>query len=503
MICVVSEKMDTTCLWDVMDAETNRLDETTAGTDNQPYNSLYQVETCIRVTPRSGSGHEGRVVLCSSCDAAVVAVENQLMLFSAIGRQLTSTLNFQSPIDYVTFSDNGSLLVVGERVGDIHAVHVKTGELLASQQLVSSSADDDNTPLFTAVEFGGGLLGRLAVLTSHGQLHIIDGLQSGQLKHSNIDMTNPTFCLTVLSNGDIITADDSLNLWSSDDGEFQIVSSCPMLLGSAVKCSALPCAGKLVVLDSSGHLILWNLNRFVAVSMLACTDVADFILVDRPGDSRQCYGTIAALQKSEISNCINIYSLPCTELVYSIDVHQGALLFPSSVLNDCVYYSEMCSENTSGRPMDTTSGFQVRRLAETDPQTRLRRLLAKQRFSEAENFAEKFSLDIQYVYREYVSHLVTTLSVPVDDNLSELISELVRCLGRLDDIPLVVECCITTALPDLAATNQLLSLAHDRLENSRCLSAELRASLGRQLQETSRRLAAFQVTQHFHLYCQC
>ena len=499
MICVVSEKMDTTRLWDVMDLETTRLDETTAGTDSQPFNSLYQVETCIRVAPRSGSGHEGRVVLCSSCDVAVVAVENQLMLFSAIGRQLMSTLDFQSTIDCVTFSDDGSLLVVGERVGDIHAVRVKTGEVLASRQLATSSADD-NASLFTAVEFGGDLLSRLAVLTSHGQLHIIDGLQSGQLEHNIIDMTNPTSCLTVLSNDDIITGDDSLNLWSNDDGEFQIISSCPMLFGSAKKCCALPCGGKLVVLDSGGYLVLWNTTLFVAISMLACDDVADFVLVDRPGDSRQCYGTFAALQKSEISSCINIYSLPRTELVYSIDIHQGALLFPSSGLNDCVYYLEMWSENVSDRPTDAASGLQVRRLAETDPQTRLRRLLAKQRFSEAESFAEKFRLDAQCVYREYVSHLVTTLSVPVDDNLSGLISELVRCLGRLDDVPLVVECCITTALPDLAATNQLLSLAHDRLENSRCLSAELRASLGCQLQETSRRLAAFQVT-GFHFYC--
>ena len=379
VINVISEKMDTTCLWDVMDVKTTRLNESIVGTDNhinQPHNSLYQVETCVRVTPKSGSGHEGRVILCSSCDVAVVAVENQLMLFSAISRQVTSTLNFESPIDCVTFSDNGSLLAVGERAGDIHAVHVKTGELLASQQLATSSGDDD-VPLFLAIEFGGGLLGRFAVLTSHGQLHIIDGLQSGKPNHSVIDMASSPSCLTILSNGDIITADDSLNLWSNDDGEFEIVSFCPMLLGSAVKCSALPCGGKLVVLDSGGHLFLWNTTRFVAISMLSCTDVVDFILVDRPGDSRT-YGTFAALQKSEISSCINIYTLPCTELVYSIDVHQGVLLFPSSlVLNDCVYYLERWTDNTFGHPTDATTGLQVRRLAETDPQTRLRRLLVQ------------------------------------------------------------------------------------------------------------------------------
>jgi len=479
-----------------------RLDETMVGNDRHPYSSLYQVETCVRVTPRSWSGNVGQVILRSTSDAVIVAVENQLMLFSAIDRQLVSTLNFQSPIDCVAFNDDGSLLVVGERTGDIHAISGKTGEQVASQQLAVARADD-GTPLFKVVEFGGGVLCRLAVLTSRGQLHVIDGLQMRQLKHSVIDVTDATSCLTVLPNGDIITADDSLNLWSNDDGEFGVAFSCPTLFGSAVRCAALPCGGKLIVLDSDGHLVLWNTTLFVAISMLDCADVVDFVLVDRPGDSRKCFGTIATLQKSEISRSVNIYSLPSTELVYSIDVHHGALLFPSSVLNDCVYFLEMWSANAANRLTDTVSGLQVRRLAETDPQTRVRRLLAKQHFLEAESFAEKFSLDVQCVFHEYLSYLVTKLSAPVDndDNVDDLISELMRCLGKLNDVPFVVECCITTALPDLAATNQLLSLAHDRLDKSRCLSSELHSSLVLQLCETSRRLAAFQVTR-FHFYCQ-
>jgi len=491
--------MNTSCLWDVTEAETTKLDETMAAHDHQLYSSLYQVETCVRATPRSWSGQIGQVVLRSSSDVVVVAAENQLMLFSTSNRQLISTLSFQSPIDCVAFNDDGSLLVVGERVGDIHAVGGKTGKQLASQQLVTTKPDDDSQ-LFKAIEFGGAQ-SRLAVLTTRGQLYVVDGLQTSQPKHSVIEMNDATFCLSVLSNGDIITADAMLNLWSNDDGEFDVVFSCPMLFGSAVKCAALPHGGKLVVLDSDGHLVLWNTDRFVAISMLDCADVVDFVLVDRPADSRKCFGTIAALQKSEISSSINIYSLPSTELVHSIDVHQSALLFPSSVVNDCVYFLEVSSEKVSSQPTDAASGgLQVRRLAETDPQTRLRRLLAKERFSEAESFAEKFDLDIQCVYHGHVLHLMTKLSSAsvdgvVDDiDVGKLISELVRCLSLLNDVPFVVECCVSTVLPELAVTNQLLCLARDRLEKSKCVSSELYASLDLQLHETSRRLAAFQVT---------
>jgi len=91
--------------------------------------------------------------------------------------------------------------------------------------------------------------------------------------------------------------------------------------------------------------------------------------------------------------------------------------------------------------------------------------------------------------------------VSVDDDVSKLMTELTKCLGRLNDVKFVVECCINTGLPQLAATNQLLSLARERLQKWRGLSAELHASLDTQLHETTRRLAAFQVT-HFHLYSQ-
>jgi len=493
--------MDTSCLWDVL--ETTSLDETTAFAHNHshPIGSLYQVETCIKVTPRSGSTHIGRVVLCSSSDTIVIAVDQQLMLFGASDRQLVSTLNFDSAVDCVTCNDGGSLLVVGERFGDIHAIIAKTGKLLASRHLDITKAYCD-TPLIKAVEFGRDPLGRLAVLTSDGRLHVIDGIQTGKLKHDAIDV-NDASCLTITCNGDIIicNTDNSLNLWSGDDAGFTITGSCQMLSGPAVKCAVLPCSNSVLVLDSSSCLVKWNMDRLVAVGMLGYAGVVDFVLVDRPGVSHGCSSTIAALQKSEISNCINIYSLPQPKPIFSIDVHQDSLLFPSSVLNDSVYLLERWSENTSSRLYDNTSGWQIRRLAETDPQTRLRCLLAKQRFSEAESFAEKFDLDVQFVYRECISHLMVKLSASADDadNAGELISQLMKCLSRLNDIPYVVKCSITSALPDLEATNQLLNLAYNRLEKSSCLSAEVTASLNTRLLETSRRLSAFQVT----IFCLC
>jgi len=484
--------MDTSCVWDVLDTETTILNETkTITNEYQPHGSLYQLVTCVRVIPRTGSGRVGRVVLCLSSDVIVVAVENQLMLFSVTDWQMFSTLGFESTVDCVKCNGSGSLLVVGERSGAVHVIDVKTGEQLISQRLGCSASDRDG-PFFKAVEFSQGASSELAVLTSDGCVHVVDGLLTGQLKHSVIDAADAVLCLAIMSSGDIITTDggDTLSLWSIDKGSFTLACSCSMFSGPAVKCAALPCDDYALILHATGHLILWNVHCLVAVSLLSVSAVTDFTVVDRPMDSPQCIGTIATLHNTETSGHINVYSMPCAELIYSVEVHQGALLFPSSTLIDCVYVLEVRSDAV---------GWQVRRLAETDPQTQLRRLLARQQFGEAESFAEKFDLDVQFVYREFISHVLTTLSRSADAaDVGELTSQLMKCLSQLDDVAYVVDCCVTTLLPSLTLTNQLLSVAQQRLDgSSRNLSAELQAALNARLEHTTRRLAAFQVP-HTH-----
>ena len=466
--------------------ETTILDETTATVSGcqQPHGSLYQLVTCIRVMPRIGSGRVGQVALCSSSDVVAVVVECQLMLYGVADRQLLSTLGFESVVDCIACNGDGSLLVVGERSGAMHALDTKTGHQLFSQRLGINS---NEMPFFKSVVFAQGPRTQLAMLTSDGHLHVVDGMSAGRLNHSVIDTADATLCLTVLCNGDIVTSDaaDTLHLWSVDDGSFSLSCSCPMLSGPAVKCATLTGDNYILVLDSGGQLVLWSVRCFVAVSLLDCPAVADFTLVDRPPDTPECIGTIAALHNSETSSRISIYSLPCAELIYSVDVRQGALLFPSSASSNSVYLLEAWCD-------DAVSSWRVRCLSETDPQTQLRRLLAKQQFKEAERFAEKFELDLQLVYRECISHIVTNLAASVA-NAGELTSQLTHCLSQLDDVTYVVDCCTSTALVDLLSTNQLLSLARERLDMSKNLSVEHRTSLSSQLEHMTRRLAAFQV----------
>ena len=108
--------------------ETTSLDETKVVSECDSYSNLYQVETCVRVTPRDSTRHLGQVLLCSSSDVVAAAVENQLMLFNTSDWKLSSILDFESVVDCVACNDDGTLLVIGERCGNIHACLLYTSD---------------------------------------------------------------------------------------------------------------------------------------------------------------------------------------------------------------------------------------------------------------------------------------------------------------------------------------------------------------------------------------
>ena len=86
-------------------------------------------------------------------------------------------------------------------------------------------------------------------------------------------------------------------------------------------------------------------------------------------------------------------------------------------------------EDASNGSADVASGWQVRRLAETDPMTRLRRLMAKQQFAEGRgSFAEKFLLDATALYNTPTRLCIMWLSC-VDIERGR------QCLGSICRVP--------------------------------------------------------------------
>ncbi len=135
-------------------------------------------------------------------------------------------------------------------------------------------------------------------------------------------------------------------------------------------------------------------------------------------------------------------------------------------------------EESSGGGAALTK-LRLRGIAEGVPEVRLARMLRRQRFAEAEAFADTFNLDKEELYQARAGWLLDKLSVwhqqdEEDDVIKmaaeakeeQLFAELTATLGQVKNLEYVVECCCLASLSSLAMTRQLLLFARRQLNNS-------------------------------------
>jgi hypothetical protein len=111
---------------------------------------------------------------------------------------------------------------------------------------------------------------------------------------------------------------------------------------------------------------------------------------------------------------------------------------------------------------------------------RLARMLRRQRFAEAEAFANTFNLDKEELYQARAGWLLGKLSVwhqldeddinkmAAEAQEEQLFAELTATLGQVKNLAYVVECCCLASLSSLAMTRQLLLFARTQLNSNSC-----------------------------------
>jgi hypothetical protein len=125
--------------------------------------------------------------------------------------------------------------------------------------------------------------------------------------------------------------------------------------------------------------------------------------------------------------------------------------------------------------------LRLRGIAEGVPEVRLARMLRRQRFAEAELFANTFNLDKEELYQARAGWILSKLSVwhqqqdeddankmAAEEKEEQLFAELTATLGQVKNLEYVVECCCLASLSSLAMTRQLLLFARTQLNNSCC-----------------------------------
>ncbi|XP_013416071.1 kinetochore-associated protein 1-like [Lingula anatina] len=266
-----------------------------------------------------------------------------------------------------------------------------------------------------------------------------------------------------------------LSLWypGSCGSPVQIVDS--QLLGgdSVVKCRTTSNGKYTFVLDMRNILNLWDVVTLTMVMSWPQLKIKDFCLIETAeGEKSSGLSALkmAALTVPNDGKCIlQVLSLPAMKATYELQLSAESSLAEIPATQESIFVVEGISEE-NGNGLVTQ--LRIRSLSEAQPETRFYRILHKNQFEEAEQFAKMFGMDVELVYKVKSSHILDRLSpwnidkIQDEAEVGEIFSQLMQCLELIKDDAHIVECCVNAAMPTFEATLEMLSYARTRLKQS-------------------------------------
>jgi kinetochore-associated protein 1 len=249
----------------------------------------------------------------------------------------------------------------------------------------------------------------------------------------------------------------------------------------------------LICLDAGGRLHLVSPDHMVVVSVWPLEEndrrttgndsatttesgkVTDLTVLEDEG-SDQVQLMLITRDTTSTNLYLEIRHLTGFQLVFRVAASPFSYLMKAALSQEIPMLLE--GEESSGGGAALTK-LRLRGIAEGVPEVRLARMLRRQRFAEAEAFANTFNLDKEELYQARAGWLLSKLSVwhqeqeEDDENKmaaeakeEQLFAELTATLGQVKNLAYVVECCCLASLSSLAMTRQLLLFARTQLNNS-------------------------------------
>ncbi|XP_046578662.1 kinetochore-associated protein 1-like [Haliotis rubra] len=481
--------------WDVVTSDFGSDETAIFGPRQETGSALYQVETLATISSKDADESVvPKVVTSVLGDLACVAVEQHLAVFRDL--QHTASLGFESPIDAVAWSPDGSLLMVGDSQGMLLMYETETMEAIFSFMVVPE-ADQRNGNAFKKIIFqirDDGLYdlyslsvgGRLYVIRNLDLSLLADGVDDRVaklmkiLQFVNVQTTN----YHTRGTHDIITTpstvytlgsgDNVIAVWEwSGDGQLVIQD----MVGDMLEEDAGMVTGKvstnkryLILQDSNDMVTLWCVKNLVLLKQLPEVKVFQLLMLDSSEDHTNSLMSMKLVVMSATDDgcsALSIREMPSFKPVYSLQLSADSTLSQCIPTQEVLYVAEVCPSEKPG--LSATVRFRC--LTETNPQTRLYRILHKQRFDEAEKFARMFNLDTELVYKVKLSYILDQLS-PWNvhkcdsDMVADLLTQLWDCLNNIKDDTDIAEKCMRAALPSFDETWKLLIFCKTRLRKS-------------------------------------
>ncbi|XP_049722443.1 kinetochore-associated protein 1 [Elephas maximus indicus] len=469
--------------------------------------ALYQVDLLAKISSKKASLNP-KIQACSLSDGFIITADQSVILLDSFCRSLQLHLIFDTDVDVVGLCQKGNFLLVGERNGNVHLIHVTSKQTLLTNAFVQK-ANDENKRTYQSlvIENDGSNEGTyyMLLLTNNGFFYVTN-LQLGKVQHAieNVDFNTAkklqgqiksTFistenlhalgCLSLVV-GDLAseipviiggTGNCAFTKWAPDS------SKKGMVVKNLVDSEIIKGAKKfqlidnlLFVLDTQNVLSLWDLYTLTPVWNWPSLHIEEFLLTtEADSPSSVTWQGITNLKLVALTTTTNkkmknlaVYTLPTMEILYSLEVSSVSSLVQTGISTDTIYLLEGICKNDPKLSEESASVLVLRCLTEALPENRLSRLLHKHRFAEAENFAIQFGLDVELVYKVKSNDMLEKLALSSVDTSERtewqaLVDEAKENLHKIKDDEFVVNYCLKAQWITYETTQEMLNYAKTRL----------------------------------------
>ncbi|NWU93456.1 KNTC1 protein, partial [Upupa epops] len=467
--------------------------------------ALYQVDTLLQITSSEKVSVNPQLYACNSRSGSIIVVDRLVALLDSTAQSLQMHIQFDSNVDVVGMCQEKQFLVVGERSGNFHLIHIPSKQTLLTKILVANSSSEKTyLNLLIEKDIADEGVYHMFILTNNGFFCItslplakiqeaigkMDVIMAkklqGQIKtafisteeyHSlgcqNFVISNSGNKMHLIIGG---KGDYVLSKWEVDTKNNQVSIRSfadSSLIKDAVKLQVLD--NLLFVLDAENILSMWDVYTVTLIWDWPLVQIEEFLLSIESDSSpvvRQGLANVKliviTIPDNKQMRSLMVFALPTMQLLYSLDVSILSSLVQSGIGTDTIYFLEGIHEKHQIPSEGPVSIVVMRSLTEALPENRLSRLLHKHKFTEAENFAIQFGLDVELVYKVKANTILEKLASASVGSYGhevwlDLVNEAKENLQKIQDSQFVVDYCINAPWPLYETTQEMLNYAKVRI----------------------------------------
>uniref|UniRef100_A0A8C3SGC2 Kinetochore associated 1 n=1 Tax=Chelydra serpentina TaxID=8475 RepID=A0A8C3SGC2_CHESE len=440
--------------------------------------ALYQEDTLVKITSSEKVLFNPKLYACNSSDGCIIVADRSVALLDSVCQSFQMYIQFDTEVDVVGLCQKGQFLVVGERSGNLHLIHVPSKQTLLTNFGLNNFYTFRNLSLLYLCLFFIGIY-HIFILTSNGFFCImclpLAKIQEGMIqlmfkikfRISLQGMIKTAYISTkdyhTLGCLNFVTGDSLNNILLIIGGKGDCVLSKWEVDPSKNLVSVQSFADSSMIKGKKKNLpnvlSMWDVYSLSLIWDWPLVHIEEFLLTTESDSSLR-----KEISTFQINNLFIIAScLVLLEIYFFV-----TLVSYNCVLQDTIYFLEGINENHQKSPEGPVSVLVLRSLTEALPENRLSRLLHKHKFTEAENFAIQFGLDVELVYKVKVSAILEKLASSSIGSYGQtvwldLVDEAKENLHKTQDNHFVVDYCINAPWPTYETTQEMLNYAKIRI----------------------------------------